>query len=153
MKLLKRLFGFLEPYVVEDDFFGRLIYIKAKKGYGPDYWEGKKRFGSTNRAVEVFVDAPAEKMPPNTLQRQFFQDVESRYSSLLPTLQSLLVTYCEKHGLDKVPTEVSTLNIAAFTIPLPENSRWNIMLESQDTAYHYTVNMDGWNATDVLVDF
>lgn len=86
MRLIRALMNRLRPPQTEDEFFGRLTYMKMPAG-SVSYWEAKRTFEPTGREIELFVDAPAPLAPPNRDQQRFYQNVASRYRDILQAIE------------------------------------------------------------------
>ncbi|WP_285608087.1 hypothetical protein [Geothrix edaphica] len=155
MGLLSGLLKKFRPLQVDDSFFGRITYMKVHTA-NASYWEAKRSFAPTGREIELFIDAPAPEQPPNTLQRQFFENVESRFIEIAAAAEYVLRPLFEKwtHQPLSNPFDVE-FTLTSFSIPCVafDNADWEMSFESKTDENHlFSVAFSGMNATKVSVD-
>ncbi len=155
MGILSNLLRRLRPLEIEDDFFGHLTYMQMPKG-SISYWEAERTFAPTGRDVELFIDAPSPKQPPDELQRKFFRTVERRYESILSAVETVLRPQFEE-WFDK-PLSVpftQEFTMGSFSIPhvMGDEAEWDMSFDSRTDAGHlFTVYLRGEHATGVCID-
>jgi len=156
-----------KPPEIEDEFFGRLVYVKAAGAKHP-YWEGRRHFSPCSGDIKLFIDAPGPGLPPNERQREFFGWVERDYERIFAKIErvlppafeplmrktSMLAPYAQVFGAPFA----STFRLTSFAIPAPWDgilSEWEMSFESNSEP-HFLVQMDLIGADpqpDVFVDF
>jgi len=155
MGFFSSLFKRLRPPELDDEFFGRLVYMKMPQGR-VSYWEAKRVFPPTGREVELFIDAPAPLATPNETQRNFFLEVAHDYHGILaaiePLLRSELETWIHK------PIErpfADEFILTSFSIPVPSEMPpdWEMSFDSVTDPNHlFSVTNRGRVAQNVTID-
>jgi len=155
MELLSNLLKKFRPLEVQDDFFGRITYMRMPKGR-ISYWEAKRVFAPTGREIEVFIDAPAPEQAPQQLQREFFLSVENRFKELLAASEAILRPQFEEWVRRPLSEPLEReFTMASFSIPCAalDHATWEVSFESKTDENHlFTVTLHGLAATDVTID-
>ncbi len=155
MGIITNLLKKLRPPEVEDEFFGRLVYMKMPKGR-ISYWEAKKVFSPAGREIELFIDAPAPGELPGELQRQFFLTAERNHDKILSAVEALLRPWFEEWTRKSLTLPFGTeFTMTSFSIPNAPiyEAEWEISFESQTDPNHlFTVALRGETATGVSID-
>lgn len=154
MGLLSALLQRFRPLVIDDEFFGRMVYMRMPKGR-VSYWEAQRPFAPIGREIELFIDAPSPEQPPDETQRQFFMDLESGYGEIADAIDPALRLVFEewtRKPLEASFTEEFTLT--SFAIPrAPLVSPWEMSFDSKSDSNHlFTVTLRGRDVIDVAVD-
>ncbi|GGF24121.1 hypothetical protein [Hymenobacter cavernae] len=90
-------FLFGENIRVEDEYFGSLLLLDAKKPE-ESYFEGWRVFAPTGQEIELGITG---NLPgPTTGQREFYRQVEMEYLVLVPAIQSLITERIRKYKPD-----------------------------------------------------
>lgn len=154
MTMLRDPFKMFRPLEVEDEFFGHLKYITLPQG-SISYWDATRLFTPTARKIELFVDAPAPKLPPSELQRQFFLTVEQHYSRILVEIEAVLRPHFEEWSRKPLSGPFSTeFTMTSFSIPnvAIEEAQWDMCFESITEPNHlFMVEMRGTHSTGVSI--
>ena len=151
---------------IDDPFFGRLVYMKVSGAQIP-YWECKRQFSPCSRQVELFIDAPEPKSPPNEKQREFFNWVEQNYAELLTSIEEATKPSIEE--LVRRPLMAQFSNVldvpfasmfhpSSFSIPVLRDGvmpEWEMSFESNsEVCFLATVELIGGNPRpDISIDF
>lgn len=153
--MLSNILKKFRPLEFQDEFFGRLIYMKAPKGR-ISYWEARRVFASTGREIELFIDAPSHEQPPHQVQREFFSAVESRFKEILAATETVLRPQFEEWARQPLsePFELE-FTMTSFSIPYTtlDQATWEASFELKTDANHlFTVALRGLVATGVSID-
>lgn len=150
--ILKR----FRPFETQDDFFGRLVYIRIPRGPHPSYWEAKRTFGPTGKEIDLLIDAPAERQPPSERQRDFYRKVEQHYPDLLAAAEAAVLPELEAwigRPLDKPIRD--DLTMTGFSIPDADlrHTEWDMAFDSASDMSHFiNVYFEGMKPTLVSFD-
>ncbi len=164
--LFSRLLRRFKPLEIDDPFFGRLVYMKIS-GPGISYWESERQFSPCSRQVELLIDAPGPKLPPNEDQREFFNWVEQNYAEILKSIESVARPAMEdlmrKPLMAKYSDVIgqpfsSAFHLDSFSIPVPRAGvapKWEMSFESNsDVGFLVTVELIGADPQpDISIDF
>lgn len=155
MGLFRSLFKRLLPPEIDDEFFGRLIYMKMPKDRD-SYWEARCVFSPTGTEVNVFIDAPAPMAAPNDAQRKFFRDVVHDYGEIqavvAPVLQEQLESWARKPMTRAFADEFT---LVSFSIPVPSAAEpeWELSFDNRTDENHmFTIQMRGRSPGEVTID-
>jgi hypothetical protein len=145
----------LRPPAVDDEFFGRLTYMKMRAG-SVSYWEAKRAFEPIGREIELFIDAPAPLAPPNSDQRRFYENVASRYRDILLAIEPLLRREFEAWVHQPMTKAVDAeFTLTSFSIPVPSAAEpeWDMSFDSTTDPNHlFTVTLRGQSPQSVTID-
>jgi hypothetical protein len=146
-RILRKIAG--ERYELEDEFFRHLFYMDS-------YWEAKRSFSPTGTEIELFIDAPGDKQPPNLQQREFFAQVERDYTQLMADIERMARPMCESWFRKPLegPFE-QEFTIGSFSIPLPSDgvAVWEISFDSRtDPEHSLIVLLRGSEPTHATMD-
>jgi hypothetical protein len=86
MGLLDFLFG--ETKSIEDEFFGRLLFLDSKDKT-KRYFEGRRHFKPSSQDIDLVIFA--EFSGPTEQQRKFFNQIEEDYSKLIEKIKPLII--------------------------------------------------------------
>jgi len=130
-----------KPLEIEDGFFGHLTYMKTPSAR-ISYWEAERRFAPTAANVELFIDAPGSKLPPNEKQRAFFNWVEQDYEIILAHIEQVLPSLFERLNQRSLVAPFAAkfsapfsgmFHLTSFSIPVPCEGvapAWGMSFES-----------------------
>ncbi|WP_257167742.1 hypothetical protein [Bradyrhizobium sp. SRS-191] len=132
-KWLSRLIG--KPLKIDDAFFGRLVSMGS-------YWEARRLFSPTGVEIELFIDAPGERQPPNAQQREFFAWVKHHYVEIMGNVPQVARPRYERwfrRSID-VPFEAEFM-LTSFSIPAPMEgpAEWEMSFDSRTDPNHILV--------------
>jgi hypothetical protein len=130
------------PIRLSDPRFGELRYLRDAR-----FWEGRAPFQPADGQVEVLIQGSASG--PTDAQRSFFDEIERRYSELWPAVQASLVS--ESRRAELVPSAFRLVCVDIPQTPSP-TAEWQLSYETRPPSWHFTVNMRGWQAQDVLAE-
>ncbi|MGJ4911341.1 hypothetical protein [Bradyrhizobium sp. HKCCYLS2033] len=124
-----------KPLELDDVFFGRLVSMGS-------YWEARRQFSPTRTEIELFIDAPGERQPPNQRQREFFAWVERDYADIIRNVDQVARPICERWF--RKPTEgpfEAEFILSSFSIPLPSDgpAEWEMSFDSRTDPNHTLV--------------
>jgi hypothetical protein len=147
MSLIRALMNRLRPPAVDDEFFGRLTYMKMRAG-SVSYWEAKRRFEPIGREIELFIDAPAPLAPPNS---------DQRYRDILLAIEPLLRREFEAWVHQPMTTMAvdAEFTLTSFSIPVPSAAEpeWDMSFDSTTDPNHlFTVTLRGHSPQSVTID-
>jgi hypothetical protein len=154
MGVFTKLFKPLRPLQVDDEFFGRLTYMKMPEGR-ISYWEASREFSHSEEGIEVFIDAPAPEAVPSTDQREFFLTVEREFEKLRRNAARVIQPELERilrRPMGEVPSQ--DLRISSLSIPNSPllKAEWDASFELESDPNHlFTVTFKGTDATGVEV--
>jgi hypothetical protein len=106
-------FLFGKKIIIDDDFFGRMLFIQFKKKPQKNYFECKRDFKPSGRPIEVLINADVSG--PTSTQKDFFRQIENEYDNLtakiVPMIENVFRNWkggFYNYGLpERVPTHKS----------------------------------------------
>jgi hypothetical protein len=137
MGLIRRWLSSLvrRPFELDDVFFGRLVSMGS-------YWEARRQFSPTRAEIELFIDAPGERQPPNRRQREFFAWVERDYVDIIRNVDQVARARYEQWFREPIegPFEAE-FTLSSFSIPLPIDgpAEWEMSFDSRTDPNHILV--------------
>ncbi len=156
MSLIRALINRFRPPTVEDEFFGRLTYMKIARAGSVSYWEAKRTFEPIGREIELFIDAPAPLSPPNGNQRRFYENVASSYRHILLAIEPLLRREFEAWVHRPMTNAVDAeFTLTSFSIPVPSGGEpeWEMSFDSTTDPNHlFSVTLRGHSPQSVTID-
>ncbi|WP_316226030.1 hypothetical protein [Bradyrhizobium sp. SZCCHNS3052] len=137
MGLIRRLFSelIMRRVEIDDAFFGHLVSMGS-------YWEAKRQFSPTQTEIELFIDAPGDRLAPDQRQREFFAWVERDYTDIIRNIDhGARATY--EHWFGK-PLEASfdtEFVLNSFSVPLLNAgpADWDMSFASRTDQEHILV--------------
>lgn len=144
---------FKKPIIIEDDFFGRLKFMKMKNAE-KNYFEGKGLFEPTGKEIELFING-SEK-GPDQKQKEFYSWLQRNFKELAfkatPLIEDEFRNWKEDFKIKDFDKEFS---LVALTIPSQETTpiEWNMSFETiHDENHQVTIEFLGNEPKEVLID-
>lgn len=138
-----------QPLRIDDPLFGPLRYQRRA-----EFWEGWTRFGPVDRLVEVVIESGEDG--PTEVHRQFWRQLETDYTSLLPLLAAVLHEALGEWGETIELEEVwNIFTLTGITIPNPAKQpmHWELSFDCAADANHsFDVQMDHWTPHGVAIN-
>ena len=151
MGLLDFLFG--KTKTVEDEFFGKLLFMEFKDT-SKNYFEGRRLFKPSNQNIELAIDG---NLPgPTETQKQFFQRIENDYKILTEKASSLITEEFQNWRPDfQIQNFDQEFWPVHMTIPQigDREAIWELAFNtSHDRNHTVTITYKDFEATDILID-
>ncbi len=152
MKLLNFIFG--KPIKIENGFFGTMVFQVNKKEPLRSYFECKRHFHPSNKTIEIALTG--DVIGPTQTQIDFFKEVEDRYSdvaeSIIPLIENEFRNWHEGFKITNFQKEFEPVYLEVPRC-VDKPIVWEIAFESyHDRNHTFTITMNGFNATDILID-
>jgi hypothetical protein len=145
---------FKKKQVINDPFWGKMIYIEINKTSEGNYFECNPFFGPINQNIEAFVDADASG--PSAEQMVFFQKIQTNYLDLTKIVTPIIENEFQnwKEGM-KVVNFSKEFTPVSMTIPRLEKKpiKWTISFETvHDLNHQVEITMQDFEAIGILID-
>lgn len=145
---------FKKPLIVEDDFFGRLRFMKIKNNPSRNYFEGKGKFGPTGRELEYFIHA--DESGPEPEQKEFYRQIQQDWPRIVEKIKPLIEAEFRNWKDDFTITDFNReFHLVGLTIPRPEIQprEWDLAFDTiHDENHQFTVYLKGYEPTRVEID-
>jgi hypothetical protein len=148
------LFGlFKKPVIVEDDFFGKLLFVESKDS-SKNYFEGKGNFSPTNTNIEYVIIA--DKEGPTESQRQFYRNLQAEFSFYIDKIKPLIENEFRNWQEDfRIVDFNKEFRLVFITIPRidKEPLKWDMAFTTiHDLSHHITIDFIEKNPVSILID-
>ena len=144
---------FKKPLTIEDDFFGKLRFMKMKAD-GKSYFEGKGLFKPTGKEIEYFITANEEC--PDQGQKEFYNWIQKNYTELVVKFKPLIE---DEFGNWKEGFKIKDFNrefqLVALSIPNQDKEplKWSMSFNTEhDENHQVTVEFINQEPQAVLID-
>ncbi|MCB2377487.1 hypothetical protein LGH70_07835 [Hymenobacter sp. BT635] len=140
---------------MEDDFFGSLLFVECKQP-GHSYFEGRRLFRPTGHLLDLAVDG--ELPGPGAAQYAFYEQVEARYTELVPAVQQLIENearhWLRPAGIRDFIAEFWPVHISIPTITSEvESMEWELAFETvHDKNHTFTIMLQGVTPRQLCID-
>ncbi len=153
--MLKKFFESLMPPKFQDPFFGTLLFMRAARRH-QSYWEGSKVFDWRDARVEIefSIDTPSELDGPSEKQREFFNWVETDFSSICRAVDKhLRAEPWSGHVTSKPFAEEFTVGHLSIPLCHRPNEEWEISFDSSSDPEHlYAATLNGLTVMHISMD-
>lgn len=138
----------------QDDFFGKMKFIKFKKNPQNNYFECSRNFKPSGTIIEIAV--VSDLTSPLEKQKEFFKHIESEYQTIIRSIQPLIEdefqNWKENFKIVNFSSEFKPvyLHLSRFN---KEPKIWEIVFETEhDLNHNITITMEGFEAKEILID-
>ena len=147
-------FLFGKKITIDDDFFGRMLFIQFKKKPQKNYFECKRDFKPSGRPIEVLINADVSG--PTSTQKDFFRQIENEYDNLtakiVPMIENVFRNWKADFTITDFRKEFQPINLV-----LPRCAEkpviWEIGFETEhDLNHEITITMYDFEPKDILID-
>ncbi len=144
---------FKKPLTIEDDFFGKLRFMKMKAD-GKSYFEGKGLFKPTGKEIEYFINA--NEGGPDQDQKEFYNWIQANYRELviksIPLIEDEFGNWKEGFTIKDFDRE---FHLVALSIPDQKNKpfEWSMSFDAEhDDNHQVTVEFIRHEPQAVTID-
>jgi hypothetical protein len=155
--MLNLITDIFKPNKRVDPLFGTLKFRRAFVIFGAGYWDGKAIFEPLGKSINVHI--AAEKGASFEKEREFYQQIERRYSEIIDeTLNILYQTLLQYHGTffrDDTREEVlADCELDAVILPNAKKTdlEWSLSFMYVPHKDTYSIYFDGWKPVYGLFD-
>jgi len=117
------------------------------------FWEAKRRFAPIGREIEFIISAGAQG--PTERHREFFRELESRYSELETAIKPMLLDQICGFPGESDPIESDAgFQLDGFDVPDTSASpfTWELVFTTASDDHYFCVVMEEWVPVEVRVD-
>lgn len=147
-------FIFGKPVIIEDDFFGEMIFNEWPKKPAFNNFECEKYFKPSSQKIGIGINA--DKIGPTQIQKDFFKEIENNYDLLI---QSFIPMIEDEFGNWKENFKIKDFNVEfepiSLIIPRCDQNvkEWTIAFSSiHDLNHEFTFEMKDWIPDFLLID-
>ncbi|WP_210489401.1 hypothetical protein [Rufibacter aurantiacus] len=144
---------FKKPIIIEDDFFGKLRFMKMKDP-GKSYFEGKGLFEPTGKEIGYIIEG--KESGPEQKQKEFYKWIQENYLELTTKFTPLVE---DEFGNWKDNFKIIDFDrefiLVGVTIPIQDNTpfEWDMSFDTiHDENHQVTVDFIGLEPHGVLID-
>lgn len=147
-------FIFGKTQKIDDNFFGKMIFLDDKKNPLKSYFECSRHFKPINKVIDIGIEG--DIIGPTKLQKDFFREIEENYDKITSTIKPIIEDEFRNWKEDFEIIDFKK-EFKAVYLFLPrcekEPKIWEIAFESShDLDHTFTVTMKDLKATEVLID-
>ncbi|MBU2995318.1 hypothetical protein KO500_02690 [Cellulophaga baltica] len=152
MGIFEFIFG--KTIKIDNEFFGKMIFLEDKKEPLKNYFECRRHFKPTDDIIEIGIEG--NKTGPTELQKDFFRKIESDYDKIISSVRPLIENEFQNWKEDFKITDFRK-EFKAVYLFLPrcknEPKSWEIAFETEHDLNHtITMTMSDLKATEILID-
>ncbi len=152
MGILDFIFG--KTIKIDDEFFGKMIFLEDKREPLKSYFECKRHFKPTDDIIEIGITGDVSG--PTKIQIDFFLKIESDYdkiaSSIKPMIENEFRNWNEDFKIADFKNEFKAVYLFLSRCE-KEPIVWEIAFESEHNLNHtFTLTMNDLHATEILID-
>lgn len=152
MGILDFIFG--KQIVHQNEFFGTMIFVEHKKDKLKSYYECRRHFIPSNKAIDIGIDGDAIGVTQQ--QIDFYKSVEDNYSIIIkviiPLIEDEFGNWQEGFRINDFQNEFEPVYLH---LPRCESKPfvWEIAFESgHDRNHTFTLTMSNFEAKEILID-
>lgn len=152
MNLFKNIFK--KPLVIQDAFFGKMIYCEVKKKYGSSYFECSRLFSPSQQEIEIGIDGYTDG--PSQIQKEFYKEIETNYhdisQSIIPLIEEQFRNWKTNFEIKNFQKEFHPIHL---TLPNCKQQPiiWQISFTSKHDENHvFEATITDYTATEILID-
>ncbi|WP_157492115.1 hypothetical protein [Mangrovimonas sp. ST2L15] len=147
-------FIFGKTIKIDDEFFGKMIFLEDKREPLKSYFECKRHFKPTDDIIEIGITGDVSG--PTKIQIDFFLKIESDYdkiaSSIKPMIENEFRNWNEDFKIADFKNEFKAVYLFLSRCE-KEPIVWEIAFESEHNLNHtFTLTMNDLHATEILID-
>lgn len=141
---LKRVF---RPLSIDDPTFGRIVYHRGSRA-----WEGAISPPFAEQEVGLVVEA--DEGGPSERQRQFYDELKSRYADLRTMIEDVLLETLQNWDSSIGRKEVwERFRLESMSIPgLSDDASWELCYTLSGDPHYFCVMFEAWSIEGVRVD-
>jgi len=144
---------FKKPTVIQDDFFGRLLYMDFKDP-SKGYFEGKGLFLPTNNETEYLIQADASG--PTEGQREFYINLQKGFVDYIEKIKPLIEDEFRNWKEDfSIREFTKEFQLVCLTIPRLNSTPliWDMAFTTiHDKNHHITIDFSDYEPKGILID-
>ena len=143
----------LEPEILENEFFGRLTFMKMKDP-SKSYFEGTGLFKPTGEEIDYLIDADATG--PTIEQHDFYTNIQNTYDEIIlkvsPVIEKEFKNWKEDFQINDFKKEFKLVGLTIPRQPNP-NFSWDMSFDSvHDEEHQFTIDFDKFEPVGVSID-
>lgn len=152
MGIFDFLFG--KTIKIEDEFFGKMIFLEYRKNPEKNYFECRRHFKPTDKIIEIGIEGNVTGS--TEIQKDFFRKIEYDYDKIISTIKPMIENKFRNWKEDFKIADFNTEFKAVYLFLSrckkdPKN--WKIAFESEHDLNHtFTLKMRGFKAIEILID-
>ncbi|WP_406684336.1 hypothetical protein N1F78_00995 [Seonamhaeicola sp. MEBiC1930] len=147
-------FIFGKTIKIDDEFFGKMVFLDDKKEPLKSYFECRRHFKPTDDIIEIGITGDVNG--PTKIQKDFFRKIESDYNEIALSIKPMIENEFRNWKEDfKIADFKKEFKAVYLFLPRCENEPkvWEIAFESEHDLNHtFTLTMNDLNATEILID-
>lgn len=140
--------------ILENEFFGTMIFLEDKKDPLKSYYECRRHFIPSEKNIEIGIDG--DVTGPTEKQIDFYKSIEHNFPLLVDSITPLIEDEFGnwKEGF-KIGNFLKEFDAVYLRLPRCESKPivWEIAFESDHDRNHtFTLTMSDFDAKEILID-
>jgi len=147
-------FIFGKTIKIDDEFFGKMIFLDDKKEPLKSYFECRRHFKPTGDIIEIGIEG--SEIGPTDVQKEFFRQIESDYEKIISAVKPLIENEFQNWKEDfEIADFRKEFKAVYLFLPRCENEPkvWEIAFETEHDLNHtITITISDLKGTEILID-